>query len=51
MVRDHLHRSLELLDKRGFTNHVLVITRWHSQPGDIKCFERLWNLRPTIFVT
>lgn len=50
-VKDHLHRTLELLDDLGFTNHVLVITRWHVLEDDVARLERLKHLKVTILVT
>ncbi len=50
-VKDHLHRTLELLDELCLTNHVLVITRWHVLEDDVARLERLQNLKVTILVT
>lgn len=50
-VKEHLHRTLELLDGRGLTNHVLVITRWRVNREDVARLEGLNNLRVTILVT
>ncbi|NCP23880.1 MAG: radical SAM protein [Erythrobacter sp.] len=50
-VKDHLMRTLELLDARKLTNHVLVITRWKVLPADVERLERLGHIRVTILVT
>lgn len=50
-VKDHLLQTLELLDARGLTNSVLVITRWKIKRPDVARLERLRNLRLTILVT
>jgi DNA repair photolyase len=50
-VKDHLLATLEQLDDRGFTNPVLVITRWKIEKTDVDRLERLKNLRLTVLVT
>lgn len=50
-VKEHLHRTLELLDSYGLTNSVLVITRWHVDREDVERFERLSNLKLSVLVT
>ncbi len=50
-VKEHLHRTLELLDGYRLTNPVLVITRWHVDREDVERFERLSNLKLTVLVT
>lgn len=50
-VKEHLLRTLELLDARKLTNHVLVITRWKVLAADVERLERLCNIRLTILVT
>jgi DNA repair photolyase len=50
-VKDHLLLTLELLDARGLTNSVLVITRWKIERSDVARLERLKNLRLTVLVT
>lgn len=50
-VKDHLHRTLELLDGMGLTNPVLVITRWRIDREDVERLERLTNLKMTVLVT
>ena len=50
-VKDHLHRTLRLLDDRGLANPVLVITRWRIDVTDVAKLEELNNLRLTILVT
>lgn len=50
-VKEHLMRTLELLDRRGLTNHVLVITRWKISHEDVERLDRLVNLKVTVLVT
>jgi DNA repair photolyase len=50
-VKDHLFETLEELDRRGYDNMVLVITRWHIEPEDVARLERLRYVRLTILVT
>ena len=50
-VKRHLFSSLQLLDKRGLTNHVLIITRWKVADDDVATLERMSNLRVTVLVT
>ena len=50
-VKDHLHRTLELIDDRRLTNPVLVITRWRIDDSDVRRLEELRYLRLTILVT
>ena len=50
-VKEHLHRTLGLLDASGLTNPTLVITRWRVEPEDVARLERLANLRLTVLVT
>ncbi|MGR3271773.1 radical SAM protein [Thalassococcus profundi] len=50
-VKPHLLNSLSLLDQRGLTNHILVITRWKVTPDDVAKLERLQNLKVTVLVT
>lgn len=51
VVKQHLFHTLELLDGRGLTNHVLVITRWRVEPEDVQRLERLQNLKLTVLIT
>lgn len=51
LVKQHMLRSLELLDAEGIKNHVLVITRWKVLPEDVERLERLRHLKVTILVT
>lgn len=51
IVKDHLFRTLEELDRRELTNQVLVITRWRVGPADVARLERLSHIRLTILVT
>lgn len=50
-VKDHLFACLEELDRRGFSNPVLVITRWHVLPDDVKRMNGLKNIKLTVLVT
>ena len=50
-VKEHLHRTLKLLDARGLTNLVLVITRWRVEDADVTRLESLRHLRVTVLVT
>jgi DNA repair photolyase len=50
-VKPHLFNVLEALDRRGHTNHVLVITRWRVLPADIARLEQLQNLKLTVLIT
>lgn len=50
-VKDHLFRTLELLDQDRLTNHVLVISRWRIESEDVERLEQLHHLRLTILVT
>ena len=51
IVKEHTHRTLQLLDDRGLTNLVLVITRWRVNDHDVARLEELRNLRLTVLVT
>lgn len=50
-VKEHLFATLDLLDKLGLTNTVLVITRWKVERQDIEHLDSLRNLRVTVLVT
>ena len=50
-VKEHLHRTLRLLDDRQLTNPVLIITRWRVDLRDVERLEELRHLRVTILVT
>lgn len=50
-VKEHLHHTLKLLDDRGLTNPLLVITRWKVEDEDVERFEHLQNLKLTVLVT
>ena len=50
-VKEHLFRTLELLDARSLTNPVLVITRWRVTPEDVTRLDSLSSLRATLLVT
>lgn len=50
-VKDHLFATLDLLDERGLTNTVLIITRWKVEKTDVMRLERFKHLRLTVLVT
>jgi DNA repair photolyase len=51
MVKPHTFTALQLLDRRGLTNHVLVITRYRVEPKDCSVLNSVRNLKLTILVT
>ncbi|WP_156725242.1 radical SAM protein [Streptomyces apocyni] len=51
VVKPHTFNVLRLLDERGLTNHVLVITRWRVEPEDCDVLNSFRNIRLTILVT
>lgn len=50
-VHPHLFNVLHALDQRGYTNHVLVITRFKVTAGDMAELEGLRHLRVTLLFT
>ncbi|WP_254205294.1 radical SAM protein [Nocardia alni] len=50
-VKQHTLNMLKLLDARGLTNHVLVITRWRIEPEDCTVLNSITNLKVTVLVT
>ena len=50
-VRPHLFQILQALDERGYTNHVLVITRFKVTEDDMTELESLRHLRVTLLFT
>ncbi|WP_433599521.1 radical SAM protein [Nocardia sp. CA-135953] len=50
-VKQHTFTMLKLLDARGLTNHVLVITRWRIEPEDCAVLNSIRNLKVTVLVT
>jgi hypothetical protein len=50
-VKEHLFRTLELLDRMTLRNSVLVITRWQVSREDVLRMEALSNLALTVLVT
>jgi DNA repair photolyase len=50
-VRPHLFSVLHALDQRGYTNHVLIITRFKVTGADMDELERLRHLRVTLLFT
>ncbi|WP_433362476.1 hypothetical protein [Streptosporangium sp. CA-115845] len=51
VVKPHTFAVLRLLDERGLTNHVLVITRWRVAPEDCTILNSFRNLKLTVLVT
>ncbi|GAA3041144.1 radical SAM protein [Actinokineospora globicatena] len=51
VVKPHTFATLRLLDERGLTNHVLVITRWRITPEDCAVLNSLRHLKVTLLVT
>ncbi|MCC5574456.1 radical SAM protein [Microtetraspora sp. AC03309] len=51
VVKPHTFNVLRLLDERGLTNHVLVITRWRVVPEDCAILNSFRNIRLTVLVT
>ncbi|GGL06886.1 hypothetical protein [Mangrovihabitans endophyticus] len=50
-VKPHLFQVLQTLDQRGFTNHVLVITRFKVTTAEMTALEQLRHLRVTLLFT
>jgi len=50
-VKPHTLAMLRLLDERGLTNHVLVISRWRIEPQDCAVCNSLRNIKLTLLVT
>ena len=50
-VRPHVLSTLRLLDQRGLTNHVLVITRWKVTEDMCRELNAFTNIKLTILVT
>jgi DNA repair photolyase len=50
-VKPHLFQVLRALDGRGYTNHVLVITRFKVTETDLAELEKLRHLRVTLLFT
>ncbi|MCK9869385.1 radical SAM protein [Nocardiopsis dassonvillei] len=50
-VKPHTFAVLEELDRRGMTNLVLVITRFHVSRADMERFEALEHVRVTLLFT
>ncbi|MEV6056921.1 radical SAM protein [Streptomyces sp. NPDC052107] len=51
VVKPHLITKLRMLDERGLTNHVLIITRWRVDAEDCAVLNGFKNLRLTVLVT
>jgi DNA repair photolyase len=50
-VKPHLFQVLQTLDERGFTNHILIITRFKVTATDMATLEQLRHLRVTLLFT
>jgi DNA repair photolyase len=50
-VKPHTYAVLEELDRRGHTNLVLIITRFHLTPQDMAFLEALRHVRVTLLFT
>ncbi|GGM23389.1 hypothetical protein ACFFX1_10570 [Dactylosporangium sucinum] len=50
-VKPHLFQVLTALDERGYTNHILVITRFKITAEDMAVLESLQHLRVTLLLT
>jgi DNA repair photolyase len=50
-VKPHTFAVLEELDRRGLTNLVLIITRFHVTEADMARLEALEHVRPTLLFT
>ncbi|MBB6378638.1 DNA repair photolyase [Pseudonocardia eucalypti] len=50
-VRAHTFAVLEDLDRRGLTNHLLVITRYQMIPADVERLNQLLHLKVTLLFT
>ncbi|MCZ4098945.1 radical SAM protein [Streptomyces sp. SID13666] len=51
VVKQHTFNTLRLLDERGLTNHVLVITRWRVEEPDCAILNSFRNIKLTVLVT
>lgn len=51
VVKPHTFNVLRLLDERGLTNHVLVITRWRVDAEDCAILNSFTNIKLTVLVT
>jgi DNA repair photolyase len=50
-VKDHLFAAIEALDRLRLTNHLLIITRWKVEEGDVARLDELRHLKVTVLVT
>ncbi|MEV6595500.1 hypothetical protein AB0M36_01395 [Actinoplanes sp. NPDC051346] len=50
-VKPHLFQVLRALDARGYTNHVLIITRFRVTADDMAVLESLRHVRVTLLFT
>lgn len=51
VVKPNTFNTLRLLDERGLTNHVLVITRWRVDAEDCDVLNSFRNIKVTVLVT
>lgn len=51
VVKPHTFTMLRLLDERGLTNHVLVISRWRVDRGDCSILNSFRNIKVTLLIT
>lgn len=51
LVKPHTFNVLRLLDERGLTNHVLVITRWRVDKADCQILNSFQHIKVTVLVT
>ncbi|MFE3579440.1 radical SAM protein [Streptomyces vinaceus] len=51
VVKPHTFNTLRLLDERGLTNHVLIITRWRVEDEDCAILNSFKNIKVTVLVT
>jgi len=50
-VKPHTLAVARLLDQRGLTNHLLLITRWRVDPADCQALNELQHVKVTLLVT
>jgi DNA repair photolyase len=50
-VKPHTLAVARLLDDRGLTNHLLIITRWRVEEADCAALNQLRHLKVTVLVT
>jgi DNA repair photolyase len=50
-VKPHTLAVARMLDQRGLTNHLLLITRWRVEPADCQALNELRHVKVTLLVT